>query len=761
MIEIVKKVADSGEERAAPEASSCDASWDAFVARHAYAQFLQTNAWAALKSRFEWQATRAVVGEPNAPAGGASILLRRRAGITLAYVPRGPVVDWADAEATRTVMAAVSERAREAGASVLLVEPELTDSLAAHQQLLQLGLRRSPTTIQPPSTIMLELSGDENALLARMKSKWRYNVRLAERKAVTVRELHRDELPIFHRMMEDTGERDHFAVHSPAYYEAAYELLTPKLGTFLLAEYEGLPLGTLVVLQWGKMAWYVWGASSNRERSRMPNHALQWAAMRWARARGATRYDFWGIPDEIGQVAVGLTRGSGAGVPVDELPIDLEALPSHDLWGVYRFKQGFGGQVVRHIGTWEMPLQPNGYRLFQVGRQVQLAYQEVKQHRTSHVYLPGYQWQPVVDMATWQTTLAELPAPHVLQSWEWGAVKAQTGWQANRRVLRDEDGKPQAALQFLTRQLLPLIPIRIGYIPKGPVVDWHNVRMVEAVLDQVERLARRNNCIFVKIDADVDEAGSDGTRLRNALRQRGWQFSREQIQFKNTASNDLRQDEETLLEGMKSKWRYNIRLAERRGISVRLGGAADLPAFYALYQETGQRDGFLIRPFAYYQTTWESYLAAQQEANNPAGGALLLAEHDEEEKPVAGIFVMRYGERAWYFYGASSERRRRDMPNYLLQWEAMRWARTRGCSVYDWWGAPTKIDDPNDPLQGVWQFKQGFGATFEAHIGAWDYATWPWLYRLYTEAMPRLIAAVRSWRGIGHDAATVGEAGQE
>jgi lipid II:glycine glycyltransferase (peptidoglycan interpeptide bridge formation enzyme) len=431
-------------------------------------------------------------------------------------------------------------------------------------------------------------------------------------------------------------------------------------------------------------------------------------------------------------------------------------LPSHDLWGVYRFKQGFGGNVVRHVGTWEMSLNPTGYRLFQVGRRLQRAIQDAKQH-DQHV--PAQAWEPVVDRATWQSALSALPAPHLLQSWEWGTVKAQTGWQATHRVLRDDEGKPQAALQLLTRQLLPFVPVRIGYVPKGPVMDWHDVREVEAVLAQIERLARRCNCIFVKIDPDVDEVSSEGIRLRNSLRQRGWRFSREQIQFKNTATRDLRADDESLLAGMKSKWRYNIRLAERRGITVRLGGAADLPTFYALYAETGKRDGFLIRPFAYYQTTWESYLAAEQEESNPAGAALLLAEHGDEAKPLAGIFVMHYGERAWYFYGASTEQRRRDMPNYLLQWEAMRWARAHGCTVYDWWGAPTNKDDPDDPMQGVWQFKQGFGATFEAHIGAWDYATWPWLYQLYTEAMPRVMATWRRWRGIGPGKA-ITQAGQ-
>lgn len=757
MVEMVKKAATESvrgnENGRALVEGGADAAWDAFVARHAYPQFLQTSAWAELKSRFEWQATRAVVsgGGSGAPIGGASILLRRAAGITLAYVPRGPVVDWGNLDAVATVLAAVGDEARRKGASVLLVEPELPDSLDVQRQLGSLGLRPSSSTIQPPSTVMLDIGGDEDAVLARMKSKWRYNVRLAERKGVTVRELARDELPIFYKLMAETAVRDRFFVHSDAYYAAAYDLFVPQMGVFLLAEFEGRPLGALVALRCGHMAWYVWGASSNAERSRMPNHALQWAAMRWARDHGATRYDFWGIPDEIGKVAVGLAHGSGAGTPVDEIPVDLEALPSHDLWGVYRFKQGFGGEVVRHVGTWEMPLQALGYRVYQVGRVAQQAMRAMKEQQMSHRHPWSGRWQPVVDMATWQKALASLPNPHVLQSWEWGAVKAQTDWRATRRVLRDEEGKPVAALQFLDRQLLPFVPIRIGYVPKGPVVDWGNGRGVEAVLAQVETLAKRHNCIFVKIDPDVEEDSAEGMRLRHTFRQRGWRFSREQIQFKNTALSDLSVDENALLEGMKSKWRYNIRLAERRGIGVRQGTVADLEAFFQLYQETGARDGFLIRPFDYYRTTWESYLAAQQEVENPAGGALLLAEHADEETPLAGIFILRYGARAWYFYGASSERRRRDMPNYLLQWEGLRWARTHGCTVYDWWGAPTDIDDPADGMQGVWQFKQGFGARFAQHTGAWDYTAWPWLYRLYTEAMPRVMAFVRRLRGISSE----------
>jgi lipid II:glycine glycyltransferase (peptidoglycan interpeptide bridge formation enzyme) len=231
------------------------------------------------------------------------------------------------------------------------------------------------------------------------------------------------------------------------------------------------------------------------------------------------------------------------------------------------------------------------------------------------------------------------------------------------------------------------------------------------------------------------------------LRRRGWVFSNEQVQFKNTAISDLAAGEEALLERMKPKWRYNVRLAQKRGITVRPGTPADLPAFYALYAETGKRDGFLIRPFAYYEAIWARFLAAQQDPANPAGGALLLAGHPEEAVPLAGLFLLRYGARAWYFYGASGERKRRDMPNHLLQWEALRWARAQGCTAYDWWGTPTDPGDPEDPMQGVWQFKQGFGAELRVHVGAWDYAPWPPLYEAYARLLPRMIGLLRRRAG--------------
>lgn len=731
-------------------------TWDAFVAGHPAAHILQTSAWGALKSQFGWRQGRVGLTDANHSLQSGSLLLYRRAfGLTLAYAPKGPLTHWPDCAQTNALLAEIKLECQRQGASVLKIEPDLPDTPANRALLRRYGFHPSDQTVQPPSTIVLDLSGAEAAILDRMKSKWRYNIRLAERKGVTVREATRADLPAFNALMQTTGQRDGFFVHSADYYARAFDLFVPERAAFLFAEYAGQPLAALVVFALGKTAWYLWGASSDRERNRMPNHALQWAAMRWARQRGATLYDLWGIPDDVGKVALGLNHGDGSGIATDELPLDLEAFPAHDLWGVYRFKQGFGGQVVRYIGAWDQPVNKIGYRIYRVGLEVRKKLDAVKRLEIRDWRLKGASLQsPITQSPTlrvvttadeWRIALAALPNPHVLQGWAWGAIKAQTGWTAEHLVLSTPAGY-QTAFQFLWRQPIPYLPLRVAYVPKGPVLDWENLDLVDQTLQQIEAYARAKSCIFVKIDPDVREDTTTGKLLLHALERRQWRFSLEQIQFKNTAFSDLTAGEAAGLEAMKSKWRYNVRLAERRGIRVRLGSTQDLAAFYALYAETGQRDGFLIRPFAYYQTTWQSYLAAQGEPGNPAGGALLLAEHDDDPNPVAGIFLLRYGQRAWYFYGASSERHRRDMPNYLLQWEAIRWSIAQNCTVYDWWGAPTHIDDPNDAMQGVWQFKQGFGAEFQPHVGAWDFAVSPALYQLYTEAMPKVLAFLRRHR---------------
>ncbi len=345
--------------------------------------------------------------------------------------------------------------------------------------------------------------------------------------------------------------------------------------------------------------------------------------------------------------------------------------------------------------------------------------------------------KPVTQTA-WDQALLQLPGPHLLQSWAWGAFKSRHGWTASRLLWVDrETDQPRAAASLLTRRP-GVLPISVTYVPKGPILDYTNRDLLNRVLDQLETAAQRKGALFLKIDPDVERETPEGEEVLACLRRRGWRRSQEEIQFRNTLLLDLRPSRDELLMGMKSKWRYNVRLAKRKGVNVRHGSRDEIPLLYDMYQETAQRGGFVIRPEAYYADAWGSFM--EQDLAQP-----LIAEVEGE--PVAMVIVYRFGERAIYMVGASLSIHRDKMPNNLLQWEAMQWAKERGCTVYDMWGAPDELDE-SDPMWGVYRFKKGFGATFVEHIGAWDYPVWRAGYSLYRVVMPRVLAAMRwlHWR---------------
>ena len=350
----------------------------------------------------------------------------------------------------------------------------------------------------------------------------------------------------------------------------------------------------------------------------------------------------------------------------------------------------------------------------------------------------------------WDLTLLALPNPQILQSWEWGEFKARHGWQASRLLWR-ANGQPLAAASILQRKM-PRLPFPLLYVPRGPLLNWTNARLIERVLTDLETLARQRKAICIKIDPDVyypDRSPSFSPRPACAtdtarlLEARGWRYSDEQIQFCNTVLLDLDRSEEDLLAEMKSKTRYNVRLAARRGVTIHQGTTADLQTFYQLYVETSQRDGFLIRPYDYYKDAWGSFMQA-------GFAHLLLAEVEGEA--VAGLILFTFGSTAWYMYGASSIRHRKTMPNNLLQWEAIRKAKAAGCSLYDLWGAPNQLDE-SDPMWGVVRFKLGLGGQLAQGIGAWDYPGSRAGYRLFTSVLPRYRGWLRK-RHQGQEAAT-------
>jgi lipid II:glycine glycyltransferase (peptidoglycan interpeptide bridge formation enzyme) len=347
-----------------------------------------------------------------------------------------------------------------------------------------------------------------------------------------------------------------------------------------------------------------------------------------------------------------------------------------------------------------------------------------------------------IEGADWNAAIAGLPGAHILQTWEWAQFKAGYGWSPVPRVWKDDHGCVRAAAMVLQRAAPG--GLRILYAPRGPLVDLHDPQRRDEALRGLEDLAHARRAIFIKIDPEwitgagvpgsvSEEPRPQGLEAVAALRARGWRPSNDQVQFRNTVWLDLRGTEETWLARMKQKTRYNIRLAERKGVRVRLGTEADLPALYRMYAETSIRDGFVIREEAYYLTLWQSFL--RQGLAEP-----LIAEVGGEA--VAGILLFVFAERAWYLYGMSREAHREKMPNYLLQWEAMRRARERGCTQYDLWGAPDVFDE-SDSMWGVFRFKEGLGGQVVRTTGAWDFPARPALYLLYTRILPRLLDVMR------------------
>lgn len=375
---------------------------------------------------------------------------------------------------------------------------------------------------------------------------------------------------------------------------------------------------------------------------------------------------------------------------------------------------------------------------------------------------------------SWNFLISNLPNPHFLQTYEWGQVKAKYGWSPlytvwteNRfLVSSDPPAVPDhclAAALILKRQILRkgfAARLSILYSPKGPALDWSNEALRNRVLDDLQSLARKQGAVFLKMDPDVvlgigipasqeERMDHHGEMVISELKHRGWEYSFDQIQFRNTVLIDLNPSEEELLGRMKQKTRYNIRLAEKKGVTLRVGTKQDLSVLYKMYAETSVRDRFVIRDEGYYRMVWESFMRSNAPTCEP-----LIAEVDGE--PVAAIFVFYFADRAYYVYGMSRNVHRDKMPTYLLQWEAIKRAKARGCSVYDLWGAP-EVFDETDSMWGVFRFKEGLGGQVVRTLGAWDFAPSPLWYKMYSEIIPRLLDVMRA-RGKAKTKQTLGGA---
>lgn len=324
----------------------------------------------------------------------------------------------------------------------------------------------------------------------------------------------------------------------------------------------------------------------------------------------------------------------------------------------------------------------------------------------------------ITDCKQWNDFVSNSELCNITQSYEWGELGPHLGAQTMRAGVIDENGKLCAAMLVLITRA-PIMRRTYFYAPRGPVIDDPSSPALAVLLNFVKTEAHKRGAFMLKIEPGADD---EDERWLEALRKLGFHPVPYAVHIRNEWVLNLQPDEKEILAGMKEKWRYNIRLAGRKGVSVRRGeGQADLDTFYHIYETTSERDEFFIHNKAFYEEV--TRLFSQDDRF-----ALLLAEY--EGQAIAGIIVLRYGRWSWYMYGASSNEHRNLMPNHLLQWTGMQWAKSHGCWYYNFRGIPDILEEDQE-LWGVYVFKRGFGGYAIRALETHDLIYQPLVYNVY------------------------------
>lgn len=366
--------------------------WNKLVASFNAAHVLQTWQWGQVKSSVAWQPIYCLwfedynrynllsgplpaicnqldkIGRPSLVAGAAMLLQRTipvggfAARMRALYIPKGPLLDWSNTPLRHQVLLDLHTLAHKQGGIFIKIDPDVRlgtgfpgspqgshDSVgeAVCADLQSYGWGFSDEQVQFRNTVIIDLTPNEDTLLANMKQKTRYNIRLATRKGVRIRAGTLSDLDLLYQMYAETSVRDRFVIRDEAYYHTVWNTFlrdsyspdgTTPGAEILIAEVDQQAVAGLIIFFFAGKAWYLYGMSRQAHREMMPNYLLQWEAMLRAKAAGCKTYDLWGAPDDLTE--------------------------SDPMWGVYRFKESLGGRVVRHIGAWDLPINPFLYSLY-------------------------------------------------------------------------------------------------------------------------------------------------------------------------------------------------------------------------------------------------------------------------------------------------------------------------------------------------------------------------------------------------------------
>ena len=325
--------------------------WNTFVSRNPFFSLLQSWEWGEFKQRLGWKVHRIAVEKGGRIEAGAQLLIKPMVyGLSgMAYIPRGPLVDWQDREITSTLLEALHSEARKNKAICLRIEPPLVQNSENHTFLMATGLRPVKHTNQPRCSMIVHLPADMEELLKGLPASTRYNIRISQRKGVSIESGGADDLESFYRLMEKTGDRSRFPIRSSDYYEEEWQTFNKSSQVQLfLSRYKGVTIGVQMPFHFAEHAATFHAAHLKEYRNLKAGYLMMWTAMCWARSRGCRTFDLWGIPEEVGEL-------TARGEPIPEGR-------SGGLWGVYYFKRSFRGELIYFVGAYDYVYSPLLYR---------------------------------------------------------------------------------------------------------------------------------------------------------------------------------------------------------------------------------------------------------------------------------------------------------------------------------------------------------------------------------------------------------------
>jgi len=322
-------------------------AWDEFLITQDDSQILQSWEWGQFKSKLGWDHFVLVAEDEGSIKAGISVLVRKLPFLkkTLFYAPRGPL--FTDVALVDKLIDGLCVEAVKYNAIALKIDPEIEEPNTGLIDILKKrGFIHKKKQVQPRTTYFLDISKSPDDLLAGFEEKTRYNIRLSEKKGVKVSEDSTERgVDIFHKMYIETSKRDVFLIHPKSYYLKLKQYLVDRgMGNIFIAYFRGIPIASLFAFRFGNRIWYMYGASTNEYRNLMPNHALHWHLIKWAKENGFKLYDLWGVPSSPSE--------------------------KHPLYGVYRFKKGFNGQLKTWVGVYDLPFDKLTYALFDKGIQL-------------------------------------------------------------------------------------------------------------------------------------------------------------------------------------------------------------------------------------------------------------------------------------------------------------------------------------------------------------------------------------------------------